>query len=166
MTFTFIIHHRTLLDLTLEALDSPIQEFSEIGSLPWDVWGRNSTRMFADDSTTDDCSTTSSGTRFILLQGPQLEVLDFACHKTNPPTMQRGDNRPDAKGVPVHLVGTESIYPVGAGPFTQDVRTNLPYVSSRRLVGLEDRLWEGVFMDDERIVGFTSSAIHILHLQP
>ena len=48
----------------------------------------------------------------------------------------------------------------------QDVRTHLPYVSSRRLVGLEDRLWEGVFMDDERIVGLTESTIHILHLQP
>jgi len=30
-------------------------------------------------------------------------------------------------------------------------------------VGLENP-WEGVFMDDERIVGFTGRALHILHL--
>jgi len=75
--------------------------------------------------------------------------------------MQRDDNEPDANGVQVHMVDTESIYPIATGPFTQDVRTNLPYVSSRRLLNLE-RPWDGVLMDDERVVGFTRSALHIL----
>ena len=164
-TFFFIVHRRTLLEMALEAMNSPIQDLSEVERVPWDSWGPHSTRMLTDDSITEDCSAASTGTRCIWLHGPHLEVLNFGCHQTDVRTMQRDDNEPDANGVQVHMVDTESIYPIATGPFTQDVRTNLPYVSSRRLLDLE-RPWDGVLMDDERIVGFTRSALHILHLQP
>jgi len=159
-TFTFIAHCHTLLDLILEAVDSPNQDSSKVSRVPWDAWGPHTTRMLADDSTEDICHTASTGTRCIWLHGPQLEVLDFGCYnlKTALQTTVR-------RGGPVHLVDFESIYPISAGPFTKDVLTNLPYISSRSLVGLENP-WEGVFMDDERIVGFTRKALHILHLQP
>ena len=162
--FTFIMHRRTLLNLTLDVVDSPKKDSSEIDRVPWAAWGPNSTRMLADDFTDLNCLTAVNGTRCIWLHGPHLEVLDFGSPNTKPQAMPKEDNVSDADGVQVHLVDTESIYPAGRGPFTQDVQTYLPYVSSSRLVSLGEKSWKGVFMDDEKIVGFTKKFLHILHL--
>lgn len=162
--FTFITHRQTILDMALQAMDSPIQYSSDVKGIPWHLWGPKSTRMITGASMMYGGAGASAGTRCISLQQDCLEALDFGRYKASRGAVGRLENKPDVNNVEVQWVGTESIFPISTGPFTQEVRTSLPYVRTRRSQGFKSEPWDGVFVDDERIVGFTTGSFHIFHL--
>ncbi|KAI0294024.1 hypothetical protein B0F90DRAFT_1821617 [Multifurca ochricompacta] len=166
--FTFIVHRRALIAHVPPAQRAcaPFRSIKPAPppvKVPWSGWGVVATRWFEGDPASMRWITTTAGQRAVTMDegGPTpIRVRDF-----NPYTVRAVRQCRDVEGEPGDweellpngnwqiLRVEESVLPAGA-MFKEDVRSALPYVET---VTRERYRYEGVLIDEERILGLKTS---------
>ena len=166
--FIFIVHRRALLNHIPAAhracapFCSTPEPAPETVQVPWEAWGPSVTRWFEGDSALMRWITTTAGQRAVTMEdgaSSPIIVRDFNPYAVRSARaraaaggrLQQGDDwiekRPN--GNVMGLKVDESVLDAGS-VFKDDVRSSLPYVE---VVTLAEYRYQGVFMDEERILG-------------
>jgi hypothetical protein len=167
--FSFIVHRRALLDhipavhLTCAPFCSTPELTPETVQVPWKTWGTSATRWFEGDPASMRWITTTAGQRAVTMEdgvSTPIIVRDF-----NPYAVRSACARAAAAGGHLQrrcdwseelpngnlrtLKVDDSVLAAGS-VFKDDVRSSLPYVE---VVTLAEYCYEGVLIDEERILG-------------
>jgi hypothetical protein len=166
--FAFIVHRRTLLDHIPAAhrasppFCSTPEPVPETVQVPWESWGPSATRWFEGDLGSVPLITTTAGQRAVTMEdgaSTPIIVRDF-----NPYAVRSARARAAAggqlqqrcnwsedlsNGNAMMLKMDDSVLAAGS-VFKDDVRSSLPYVE---IVTREEYRYEGVLIDEERILG-------------
>ncbi|KAN0118369.1 hypothetical protein V8E52_005345 [Russula decolorans] len=170
--FSFIVHRRALLDHIPAAhracapFCSTPEPAPETVQVPWEAWGVSATRWFEGDPASTRWITTTAGQRAVTMEdgaSTPIIVRDF-----NPYAVRSARARAAAGGhlqqrcawsedLPngnmMTLKVDDSVLAAGS-VFKDDVRSSLPYVE---IVTREEYRYEGVLIDEERILGLKTS---------
>ena len=166
--FTLIVHRRALLAhipaahracapfcSTPEPAPAPVE-------VPWSVWGPPATRLFVGNPTIMDYTETTAGQRAVMLEDrmpTRIIVRDFNPHAVRAARVlasasgqsQQGNwSKQLPNGNRMSLKVEDSVLTAGS-IFEEDVWSSLPYVE---IVTEGKYQYDGVMMDDERILGF------------
>ena len=166
--FSFIVHRRALLDHIPAAHRAcapfcPTPEPApETVQVPWEAWGVSATRWFEADPASTRWITTTAGQRAVTMEdgaSTPIIVRDFNPYAVSSARaraaaaghlQQRCDWREDLpNGNLMTLKVDDSVLAAGS-VFKDDVRSSLPYVE---IVTQEEYCYEGVLIDEERILG-------------
>ena len=166
--FTFFVHRRSLLAQIPQAQRACALFRSAPGAaaptlIPWSAWGTAATRWFEFDPASMRWITTTAGQRAVTMEErtpTPIIVRDF-----NPYAVRAALAREAAQGRPQEcerdvqrqlpngnwqvLKVEEDVIPAGT-MFGEDVRSALPYIET---VTQKKYRYEGVMMDEERILG-------------
>jgi hypothetical protein len=166
--FSFIVHRRVLLDHVPSAhcacapFCSTPEPAPETVQVSWEAWGTSATRWFESDPASMRYITTMAGQRAVTMKdaaSTPIIVRDF-----NPYAVRSARARAAAGGhlqqgcdwsedLPngnmMGLKVDDSVLAAGS-VFKDDVRSSLPYVE---IVTREEYRYEGVLIDEERILG-------------
>jgi hypothetical protein len=166
--FSFIVHRRALLDHVPSAdracapFCSTPEPAPETVQVSWEAWGASATRWFEGDPASMRYITTTAGQRAVTMKdaaSTPIIVRDF-----NPYAVCSARARAAAGGhlqqgcdwsedLPngnmMGLKVDDSVLAAGS-VFKHDVRSSLPYVE---IVTREEYRYEGVLIDEERILG-------------
>ncbi|KAI0287388.1 hypothetical protein BC826DRAFT_1045106 [Russula brevipes] len=170
--FTFIVHRRALLG-HIPAAYRECAPFCSIpepppapAHVPWAEWGVTATRWFECDPASMRWITTTAGQRAVTMEDvgapTPIIVRDF-----NPYMVRSARGGVSANGRPrgynwsaqlpngnrMAVKVEESVLSAGS-VFKEDVRSSLPYVE---IVTRAEYRYEGVLMDEERILGMKTS---------
>ncbi|KAI0285743.1 hypothetical protein BC826DRAFT_1050602 [Russula brevipes] len=170
--FTFIVHRRALLG-HIPAAYRECALFCSIpepapapANVPWAEWGVTETRWFEGDPASMRWVTMTAGQRAVTMQDvgatTPIIVRDF-----NPYMVRSARGRVSANGRPqgynwsaqlpngnrMAVKVEESVLSAGS-VFKEDVRSSLPYVE---IVTRAEYRYEGVLIDEERILGLKTS---------
>ena len=164
---TFIVHRRALLAHIPAAhracapFCSPPEPTFAVVQVPWSAWGPPATRLFIGNFTPMYWISTTAGQRAVMMEvvlPSPIIVQDFNPYAVRAALAlaaesgqsQQGDwskQLPD--GDRMTLTVEDSVLTAGL-IFKEDVRSSLPYVE---IVTQNDYWYNGVMMDDERILG-------------
>jgi hypothetical protein len=166
--FTFIVHRRVLLDHIPAAhracapFCSTTEPAPETVEVPWEAWGPSATRWFESDPASVSWITTTAGQRAVTMEdgaSTPIIVRDFNTYAVRSARaraaagghlQQRCDwNEVLPNGNTMTLKVDNSVLVAGS-VFKDDVRSSLPYVE---IVTREEYHYEGVLIDEERILG-------------
>ncbi|KAF8492164.1 hypothetical protein F5888DRAFT_1731372 [Russula emetica] len=170
--FTFIVHRRVLLDHIPAAhracapFCSTPEPAPETVQVPWEAWGPSATRWFESDPASVSWITTTAGQRAVTMEdgaSTPIIVRDF-----NPYAVRSARARAAAGGHLQQQCDWNEVLPngntmtlkvddsvlVAGSVFKDDVRSSLPYVE---IVTREEYHYEGVLIDEERILGLKTS---------
>ncbi|KAF8492162.1 hypothetical protein F5888DRAFT_1731366 [Russula emetica] len=162
--FTFIVHRRALLDhipaahRTCALFCSTPEPAPETVQVPWEAWGPSATRWFEGDPASMRWITTTAGQRAVTMEdsaSTPIIVRDF-----NPYAVRSARARAAAGGQLQQQCDWNEVLPngntvlVAGSVFKDDVRSSLPYVE---IVTREEYHYEGVLIDEERILGLKTS---------
>ncbi|KAH9980743.1 hypothetical protein BJV74DRAFT_778968 [Russula compacta] len=180
--FTFIVHrralaaqipaeHRACAPYCCSVVAAAAESELEPAQVPWDAWGAAATRWFEGDPASMRWITTTAGQRAVTMEDDAptpIIVRDFnpyAVHATRAraaaaatasgQSSQSGRNWSEQlpNGNRMTLKVEESVLAAGF-VFKEDVRSALPYVE---VVTRAEYSYEGVLIDEERILGLKTS---------
>jgi len=165
---TLIVHRRALLThiSTAHRAYAPFCSTPEptpaLVEVPWSVWGPPATRLFLRNHTPMCYIETTAGQRAVMLEDrtPTPIILrDFnpysvcaagALASTSGQSQQGNWSMQLPNGSRMSLQVEDSVLTAGS-IFQEDVWSSLPYVE---IVTQDEYQYDGVMMDDERILGF------------
>jgi len=166
--FSFIVHRRALLDhipavhRTCALFCSTPEPPPETVQVAWEAWGTTATRWFEGDPASMRWITTTAGQRAVTMEdgaSTPIIVRDFNPYAVRSARaraaagghlQQRRDWSEDLpNGNTMTLKVNDSVLAAGS-VFKDDVRSSLPYVE---VVTLAEYCYEGVLIDEERILG-------------
>ena len=165
---TLIVHRRALLTYIPAAhrgcasFCSTPDPAPALVEVPWSVWGPPATRLFLGNHTPISYIETTAGQRAVTLgdgMPAPIIVRDFnpyavrsarALASTGGQSQQGNWNKRLPNGNRMSLKVEDSILTAGS-IFKEDVWSSLPYVE---IVTQDEYQYDGVMMDDERILGF------------
>ena len=166
--FILIAHRRALLAhipaayrarVPFSSLPEPIPAVVEV---PWSAWGPSSTRLFMGNPMSIHGIETTAGQRAVMLEDRMptpIIVRDFNPYAVRAARalasaggqLKKGNwSKQLPNGNRMVLNVEDSVLPAGS-IFREDVRSSLPYVE---VVTQAEYHYNGVMIDDERILGF------------
>jgi len=165
---TLIVHRRALLSHIPAAhracapFCSTPEPTPALVEVPWSVWGPPSTRLFVGNPTPMHYTETTAGQREVMLEDRPLTpiiVRDFnpyavraarALASASGQSQQGNWSTQLPNGNRMSLKVEDSVL-TARSIFKEDVWSSLPYVE---IVTRDEYPYDGVMMDDERILGF------------
>ncbi|KAF8880289.1 hypothetical protein BD779DRAFT_1675987 [Infundibulicybe gibba] len=162
-TLAFVVHRQSLIDIFNNRASPPSPENAP-QHLPWSDWGPPVTRWMDADGT-PAWITTTSGQRCVLISAiipSPITILDF-----NPRNVAKmKDYVRRHPGCGMFYSDEEEKLDDDAGIFREPVYSALPYC---RYKSEENHSYDGVFIDEERLLGITTDvsddivSIDIMH---
>lgn len=163
-----IVHRRALL-AHIPAAHRACAPFSPtpeptpaVVEVPWSAWGPPATRLFSGDPMTIHCVETTAGQRAVMLEDKMpspIIVRDFNPYAVRAARtlasasellQQGGWSKQLPNGNQMNLKEDDSVL-IGGSIFKEDMRSSLPYVE---IVTRDVYDYDGVMIDDQRILGF------------
>lgn len=148
--FNMFVHRSSLLGI----FEDRKAEIEKDPVIPWIQWGPDITRWFNSDSTATRWITTTAGQRCVVMmdngsvdshdEGSLIIVIDFNPHNVR----KLAQKLKDQPGKDFRCM-TEPSSTVHFGAFKEDIVSKLPC----RAVGAKQLRYDGVLMDEERLIG-------------